>query len=101
MELIKKKKKYRRLKTENSQLHKRIIELERDIINNKDFFQKYIAPIPSNNCIQMITMPTPIPMPVQLNYITPTPTPTPKPQPTNMGMLSVINELKNKFNKSC
>jgi hypothetical protein len=102
--LIKKDKKYQKLKTENSQLHKRIIELERDVINNKDFFQRYMmlsaAPIPSNNCIQMITMP--VSVPAQLNYITPTPTPTPKPQPANMGMLSVINELKNKFNnKSC
>jgi hypothetical protein len=115
--LIKKEKKYRRIKTENEQLQKRIIELERDLINSKDFFQRYMmltagAPIPSNNCIQMISMSAPTPIAEQSNRVmhanpvisnsTLTSTNTisnSRPTQTHIGgMNSVINELKNKFN---
>ena len=113
--LIKKEKKYRRIKTENEQLQKRIIELERDVINTKDFFQRYMMlstapasnPIQSHNCIQMISMSAPTPAVEQSNVISnpvisnstlTTTNPVPKSRPINIGMHSVINELKNKFN---
>ena len=120
--LIKREKKYRRLKTENEQLHKRIIELERDVINTKDFFQRYMMlsaapslnPIQSHNCIQMISMSAPTPIAEQSSVIsttghhqpsnlvvsnsTLTTNPVSNPRPINIGMHSVINELKNKFN---
>ena len=114
--LIKREKKYRRLKTENEQLQKRIIELERDVINTKDFFQRYMMlsaapsnPIQSHNCIQMISMPAPTPITNQPNVPShqvvsnstlTTSNTVSNSRPINMGMHSVINELKNKFNKS-
>lgn len=117
--LIKREKKYRRIKTENEQLHKRIIELERDVINTKDFFQKYMmlsaAPIPSHNCIQMISMSATTPISEQSNVIstrgnqvvsnstltTANSVSNPRPIHTHIGgMHSVINELKNKFNNT-
>ena len=114
--LIKKEKKYRRIKTENEQLQKRIIELERDLINSKDFFQRYMMlstapttnPIQSHNCIQMISMSAPTPI-VETPHIISNPVvshPTittnsvSNPRPINIGMHSVINELKNKFNNA-
>ena len=114
--LIKKEKKYRRIKTENEQLQKRIIELERDLINSKDFFQRYMMlstapttnPIQSHNCIQMISMSAPTPIvetphiisnPV-VSHPTITTNPVSNPRPINIGMHSVINELKNKFNNA-
>jgi hypothetical protein len=117
--LIKREKKYQRLKTENEQLNKRIIELERDLINTKDFFQRYMMlstgpanPIQSHNCIQMISMSAPTPITEQSNRVLPanlvvsnstltTTNPISKSRPTQThigGMNSVINELKNKFN---
>jgi hypothetical protein len=114
--LIKKEKKYRRIKTENEQLQKRIIELERDVINTKDFFQRYMMlstapttnPIQSHNCIQMISMSAPTPITEQSNvpsnpivsHPTITTNPVSNPRPINIGMHSVINELKNKFNNT-
>jgi len=114
--LIKKEKKYRRIKTENEQLQKRIIELERDLINSNDFFQRYMMlstapttnPIQSHNCIQMISMSAPTPI-VETPHIISNPVvshPTittnsvSNPRPINIGMHSVINELKNKFNNA-
>ena len=104
---MKKDKKYCRLKSENEQLHKRIIELERDLINNKtqfDLFQRFMVMttvaatpshtnistrLPHTSSIQMIantdTNPTIVPNTILSNR--------PK-----MGMNSVINELKLKFN---
>lgn len=115
--LIKREKKYQRLKTENEQLHKRIIELERDLINTKDFFQRYMMlstapsanPIQSHNCIQMISMSAPTPITEQSNRVLPakpvvsnstltTSNTVSNSRPINIGMNSVINELKNKFN---
>jgi hypothetical protein len=122
--LIKKEKKYRRIKTENEQLQKRIIELERDVINTKDFFQRYMMlstapsanPIQSHNCIQMISMSAPTPIAEQSSLISTTGHHLPShqvvsnstlttnhvsnPRPINIGMHSVINELKNKFNNT-
>lgn len=114
--LIKKEKKYRRIKTENEQLQKRIIELERDLINTKDFFQRYMMlstapttnPIQSHNCIQMISMSAPTPIVDQPNVPSNpvvsnskiTTNPVSNPRPINIGMHSVINELKNKFNNT-
>jgi len=123
--LIKKDKKYRRIKTENERLQKRIIELERDIINTKDFFQQYMMlsiapatnPIQSHNCIQMISMSAPTPIAEQSSIISTTEHVLPsnpllsnsastttnsvsKSRPINIGMHSVINELKNKFNNT-
>ena len=100
---MKKDKKYCRLKSENEQLHKRIIELERDLINNKtqfDLFQRFmvmttVAAIPShtnistrlphNSSIQMIANTDPVSNTILSNR--------PK-----IGMNSVISELKLKFN---
>jgi predicted nuclease with TOPRIM domain len=103
--LMKREKKYHRIKTENEQLHKRIIELERDVINTKDFFQRYMmlaaAPIPSQNCIQMISMSAPPASAAeQSSLISATSRfpPVSNSRPVNMGMHSVITELKNKFN---
>ncbi len=113
--LIKREKKYRKLKVEKEQLHKRIIELERDVINTKDFFQRYMMlsaaptnPIQSHNCIQMISMPAPTSMNEQFNTVSAsvvsapisTPSSIHNPKPINIGMHSVINELKNKFNNT-